>query len=55
MDAPTCEAIQMDSGGWAGPHVLHRLVPVLQKGLGKRVKLIGQKPWECHEVDDDSL
>ena len=49
MDTPTWEGTLLDSAGWAEPHVLNKLVPVLVKGLGTRVKLIGQQPWaDCN-------
>ena len=52
MDTPTWEGALLDSAGWTEPRVLNRLVPVLVKGLGTRVKLIGQKPWADHNVSN---
>lgn len=50
MDATTWEAAVLDGAGRTEPYVLHRLATILLKGLGKRVKLIGQTSWKQHDV-----
>ena len=50
MDTTTWEAAVLDGAGWTEPYVLHRLATILLKGLGKRVKMIGQTSWKQHDV-----
>ena len=46
----TWEAILIDSGGWAWPLILKRIMPVVRKGLEKRVNLIGQQSYKQQRV-----
>lgn len=46
FDHMTWEAILIDSGGWAWPLILKRIMPVVRKGLEKRVNLIGQQSYK---------
>ena len=51
-DSEVRETVLLDGLAWPLPLLLKRVLPILQRGLGHRVKLMVTKPFATPEVHD---
>ena len=49
-DSNEGKSLLLDGGSWPLPLIMARLLPLLIKGLGKRVKLLTFRPFESAQV-----